>query len=243
MGQPTLKLDDSESWHLIKVLRARQGDPVALFDGCGNEWRCTLLSLDSTGAVLDVHKHFTVKRQGPWACSLAQALPKGKTMDQLVRRATEIGITRILPLETQRTEVHLTDKRGLNKVAKWRAAAIEACKQSGNSFVPKIDPVRRLEDWLKEPLDSTGDTLYLAACLEPPTVNLRSTLKHFVDQNRRLPRAVTWLIGPEGDFTSEEYQLIREREFAPISLAQHVLRVETAAIYALSILDYEAHHH
>ena len=82
LGQPTLKLDDSESWHLIKVLRARQGDPVALFDGCGNEWRCTLLNLDSTGAVLDVHKHFTVKRQGPWTCSLAQALPKGKTMDK-----------------------------------------------------------------------------------------------------------------------------------------------------------------
>lgn len=238
--QQTLKLDEGESWHLVHVLRARRGDEVSVFDGAGNEWCCTLETADSTRAVLDVHKHFKATRHAPWTCTLAQALPKGKVMDQLVRRATEIGTARILPLETQRTEVHLAGQREPYKIEKWRTASIEACKQSGNSFVPELAPLQRLDAWLKTLAVRKETALCVVASLEPPTVTLRAALKRFQEKNGSVPRAVTWLIGPEGDFTPEEYQMIRSSGFEAISLGKHILRVETAAVYALSILDYEA---
>ena len=157
-------------------------------------------------------------------------------MDAIVRKATEIGATRIVPLETERTQVHLDGDRSGRKTEKWQTAALEAAKQCGNPFLPEIAPVQKIADFL----ESAGDyDLRLIASLHPGAKSLKPVLAAFQAAQGRPPRHVLWLVGPEGDFTPAEMTLSQKCGFEPITLGPLVLRCETAAIYALSVLSYE----
>ncbi len=230
-----IQLDTQESHHLVRVSRGRQGDGVSVFDGQGNEWQCLITEPNPRGALLKIQKHSQIRR--PFSgVVLAQALPKGKTMDEIVRKATEIGVTRIVPLETCETKAH--PKQNRNKVDKWTSVAVQACKQSGNSFLPEITPIQHLESWLLNHRRNKG-SLSLVASLESNTVSLQAAFEQFCSHNKDLPREIICLIGPEGDFTPEEYSLIKDQGLHPIRLSANILRVATAATYALSIIDYE----
>lgn len=232
-----IQLSKSESHHLIRVNRGRQGSPVSVFDGQGNEWQCHIAKPDPQGTLLKIQEYTQILRP---TCKLvlAQALPKGKTMDQIVRKATEMGVTHIVPLQTQQTQVHPKEKNQ-HKIEKWTSIAIEACKQSGNSYLPEIQPIQPLELWLSQQSGCDTKSLKLVASLESSAISLRENIKKFSSHNKGLPWKIICLVGPEGDFTPQEYSLLRSQVFQPIRLAMHVLRVETAAIYALSIIDYE----
>ena len=167
-----LTLSPEESHHLISVNRARVGAPVIAFDGRGTEWTCELIGDRRQGAVLKVRATKT-QPPLPYALTLAQALPKGPAMDAIVRKATEIGAVRIVPLETERTQVHLDDERSDRKVDKWRVAALEAAKQCGNPFLPEIASVQRATEFLPAP--GTFD-LKLIASLHPGATSLKVRL-------------------------------------------------------------------
>jgi len=228
-------LDQAESHHLVQVCRARQGDTVVAFDGRGNEWVCTLAYSGRLEAVLKVTQHLRQKPL-PYSIALGQALPKGKSMDSIVRKATEIGVCQIIPLESERTEVHVAGDREEHKKEKWFSIAIEAAKQCGNPFLPEVLPVQRAAAFMES---AKGYDLKLIASLHPGAVSLRKVLADFRQERGSLPKNVLWLIGPEGDFTPAEISLSQTCGFRPIGLGPLVLRCETAAIVALSILSYE----
>jgi 16S rRNA (uracil1498-N3)-methyltransferase len=231
----TIRLSDDESHHLVAVNRARIGDMVVAFDGRGNEWICELAEEAGPAAVLKVRFRQQAKPL-PYHITLGQALPKGQFMDTIVRKATELGAARIVPLESERTMVHLDGDRPDRKAEKWSVAAIEAAKQCGNPFVPEILPLQAAGAYMDA---ARGFDLKLIASLQPGAKSLKVVLAGFAAANGRPPRTVLWLIGPEGDFTPAELSRSKAAGFEAITLGPLVLRCETAAAYALSVLGYE----
>jgi 16S rRNA (uracil1498-N3)-methyltransferase len=230
-----LTLSAEESHHLVAVNRARVGDTVVAFDGRGHEWICELAGERKNAATLKVRFKQQI-RPLPYEITLGQALPKGGFMDAIVRKATEIGVAHIAPLVSERTEVHLDADRSDRKIEKWQTAALEAAKQCGNAFVPSVAPVQKADAFMQS---ARGYDLKLIASLQPGAKSLKTVLAAFKSAHNRAPHKVVWLIGPEGDFTPAEMNLSHSSGFEPISLGPLVLRCETAAAYALSILSYE----
>ena len=230
-----LTLSPDESHHLVAVNRARPGDTVVAFDGRGTEWICELASARKQAAVLKVRFKQRLKPV-PYEITLGQALPKGQYMDAIVRKATEIGVARIVPLESERTQVHLDGDRSDKKIEKWQTAALEAAKQCGNAFLPEVQPVQRAATFIES---ARGYDLKLIASLQPGAKSLKTVLAAFQAAQGRTPNKVLWLVGPAGDFTPAEMSQSRSCGFEPITLGPLVLRCETAAVYALSILSYE----
>jgi len=242
----TLPLSAEESRHLVAVNRARLGDTVVAFDGRGNEWIGELADASKTAAILRVR--FSQKiRPLPYTITLGQALPKGDSMERIVRKATEIGTTRIIPLESERTQVHLAAERQDKKHDKWRVAALEAAKQCGNAYLPEIAPLQTATAFMEATVTASAQSspqhrydLKLIASLQPGAKSLKSVLADFAAAHSgQAPKNVLWLIGPEGDFTPAEMSAAASCSFQPVTLGPLVLRCETAAIYALSILSYE----
>jgi 16S rRNA (uracil1498-N3)-methyltransferase len=235
-----IALSPEESHHLVAVNRARAGDPVIAFDGCGTEWACELAVDRKNAAVLRVRSRRTAPPL-PCAITLAPALPKGAAMDAIVRHATELGARRLAPLATARTEVHLDEARSDRKTEKWRTAAIEAAKQCGNPFVPEIAPVQALADFLRAIASAATPAaeLKLIASLAPGAQPLKAALAAFRAAHGRAPAGAVWLIGPEGDFTPAELAAAQAAGFAPITLGPLTLRCDTAAVCALSVLNHE----
>lgn len=230
-----ITLSPEESHHLVAVNRARPGDTVVAFDGRGTEWICELASDRKQAAILKVRFQQKIKPL-PYAITLGQALPKGQFMDAIVRKATEIGVTRIIPLESERTQVHLDGDRSERKVDKWQTAALEAAKQCGNAHLPEILPLQQAGTFFDT---ARGYDLKLIASLQPGAKSLKTVLAAYQAAQGRAPKNVLWLVGPEGDFTPAEMSQARSNGFEPITLGPLVLRCETAAVYALSILSYE----
>ena len=230
-----IRLDAEESHHLVVVNRCGRGDPVVAFDGRGHEWICECADPAKAAAVLRV-KEYRQAPSLPCSITLAQALPKGATMDEIVRQATEIGAARIVPLISERTQVHLDGDRAEKKVGKWHTTAIEAAKQCGNPWLPEIAAIQKLADYLP----ATGDhDLKLVASLHAGATSLKTALTNYRTKHARSPQRVLWLVGPEGDLSPAEMTAVIMAGFAPITLGPLVLRCDTAAICALSILSHE----
>ncbi len=230
-----IELSAGESHHLVSVNRAKPGDTVVAFDGRGSEWICELAEADKRGARLRVR--FAQKATPlPWRITLGQALPLGGAMDSIVRRATEIGVSVIVPLESERTQVHLDADRSDRKIEKWQTAALEASKQCGNPWLPEIGPVTPASAFMES---AAGYDLKLIASLQPGARSLKSVLAEHRAARGHAPANVLLLVGPEGDFTPAEMSRSKAGGFEPITLGPLVLRCETAAVYALSILTYE----
>ena len=230
-----IRLPAEESHHLITVNRCGRGDSVVVFDGHGREWITECIEASKSAAILRVKKSTTAAAR-PATLTLAQVLPKGATMDDIVRQATEVGAARIIPLLSERTQVQLEGERAEKKVEKWRTTAIEAAKQCGNPWLPEIAAVQNLSSWL---ITAQDFDLKLIASLHAGATPLPDILHQYRLRQGARPRRVLWLIGPEGDFSPSEMTQAITHGFLPITLGPLVLRSDTAAIYALSILSHE----
>ncbi|MDI1318657.1 MAG: RsmE family RNA methyltransferase, partial [bacterium] len=220
---------------LVTVNRGGRGDPVTAFDGHGREWLTECIDPSKGGTVLRVKESRQAKPR-PYEITLGQALPKGSTMDDIVRQATEVGAARIVPLLSERTQVHLDADRADKKIEKWRTAAIEAAKQCGNPWLPVIAPLQHYAAFVAAAKDYD---LKLIASLHAGTTTLKKSLAGYTAKHGRAPRKVLWLVGPEGDFSPGEMTAAISAGFQPITLGPLVLRSDTAAVYALSILSHE----
>lgn len=235
VGVMEIHLSPEESHHLVTVNRCGRGDPVTAFDGHGREWVTECTAASKAATVLRV-KQSRPAQPRFFEITLGQALPKGTVMDDIVRQATEVGAARIVPLLSERTQVHLDGDRADKKVEKWRTAAIEAAKQCGNPWLPEITPLQNLSSFL---LSAADFDLKLIASLHGGATTLRKSLAGYAAKNGHAPRKVLWLIGPEGDFSPAEMTAAITAGFSPITLGPLVLRSDTAAIYALSTLSQE----
>jgi 16S rRNA (uracil1498-N3)-methyltransferase len=231
----TLRLDGREAHHALHVLRLQRGALVAVLDGIGNEFLCAVENSSRNAVTLSVSlKNFTPPL--PCSITLLQAVPKGKIIESIIQKAVELGARRIVPLLTERVVTHLDDESAEHKREKWQQVAIEAIKQCGAAWLPEIEAPMTIEQYLarKEKFD-----LSLVGSLQKERRHPSECFREYQTQNKRLPQSVGIWIGPEGDFTPEELKAIQTAGALPVSLGRLVLRVETAAIYCLSILNYE----
>jgi 16S rRNA (uracil1498-N3)-methyltransferase len=169
---------------------------------------------------------------------LGQAIPKGKNMELIVQKAVEIGAAEIAPIISDRTIVQVDSESATQKQSKWRQIAIEAAKQSGQNWLPHVHTPRKLAELFSMAPEESFD-LRLIGSLQPDARHLKKILADYSREHELRPRSVLMLIGPEGDFTPAELSLARRQGCQPITLGPIILRVETAAIYCLSILSYE----
>lgn len=238
-----LALSQAEAHHARDVLRLKQGDKVVVFNGRGRE--VTAEIVDPGRGELRLRK-LHESDTPPLRCRivLAQAIPKGKNMELIVQKAVEIGASEIFPLISERTIVDLDQAEAAQKQAKWQTVAIEATKQCGQNWLPQIHRPQKLKSFFEY---RQSFDLSLIGSLQPGALHLKKILADYGVEHRlrqpsragQLPERVRMLIGPEGDFTPAEIALARSNGCLPITLGPIVLRVETAAIYCLSVLSYE----
>jgi 16S rRNA (uracil1498-N3)-methyltransferase len=228
-------LTGSEAHHARDVLRMKPAEKLVLFNGRGREITAEIVDLSGTGIQLrKLHEAETPALRS--RIILGQAIPKGKNMDLIVQKAVEIGAAEIAPIISDRSVVQVDLESAAQKHAKWQQIAIEAAKQCGQNWLPQVHVPRRLGDFF---LASPTFDLRLIGSLQPDAQHLKEILADYSNEHRHLPGSVLMLIGPEGDFTPAELALARHHGCRPITLGPIILRVETAAIYCLSVLSYE----
>ncbi len=219
-----LFLAGREAHHAIHVLRLRRGDEVTVLNGAGAEFRCEVQEYDRDKVKLAVTEKISVPPL-PCQITLLQALPKGKIIESIIQKATELGTFRIVPLLSERVVAAQLEAKALrHKTDKWRMVAIEAIKQCG-SFLARHETFE----------------LPLIASLQSDSHHPGEYFRASHAKFGRMPRSISIWVGPEGDFTPEEVASVTSAGALPISLGRLVLRTETAAIYCLSLLNYEVH--
>ena len=231
-----LELRGPEAHHARDVLRLKSGARVALFNGRGHEIMAEVTEMKRGHVAL---RKLHEARTAPLRCrfTLAQAIPKGKNMDLIVQKAVEIGAAEIVPLISERTVVNLDPDDAAQKQTKWQSIAIEAAKQCGQNWLPEIQSPQRPRDFFQT-ASATAD-LQLIGSLQSDARHLKIVLADYEKEHAQRPHSVLICIGPEGDFTPAELAQARSHGCQPITLGPIILRVETAAIYCLSVLSYE----
>lgn len=224
-GARTVTLGPEESAHLVRSLRARSGDAVTLLDGRGLVAEGVLAEADAGGATVELVSVRRSPRPRP-AVTLAQGMPKGGVMDDLVRTACEAGASTIVPLMTARCEVRLEPERAAARRLRWSTQAVEACKQSGSPWLADIAEPVTFQNWLASLGPAGAYELRLTGSLE-------SDAEPVGRLDFSAATKVVWLIGPEGDLTPEELTTARRAGFRPCSLGPTVLRAENAALACL----------
>jgi 16S rRNA (uracil1498-N3)-methyltransferase len=233
-----LALTGSEAHHSRDVLRMKRGEKLVLFNGYGREITAEIIDLGSDEIRLrKLHEAETP----PLRCRivLGQAVPKGKNMELIVQKAVEIGADQIAPIISDRTVVHVDLESAVQKQAKWQQIAIEAAKQCGQNWLPRVHVPRRLAEFFDTATPNAGFDLRLIGSLQPDAQHLKRILVDYSNEHQQRPQSVLMIVGPEGDFTPAELSLARRHGCRPITLGPIILRVETAAIYCLSVLSYE----
>ena len=257
-----LLLDEREAHHALHVLRVKRGEPAVVLDGAGHEFLCEIAGASRKIVTLQVKQKNVVP---PPACpiTLLLAVPRGKIIESIIQKSVELGAHRIVPLLTERVVTHLDEKERINKQEKWQRVAIEAIKQCGAAWLPIIKMPVTIEEALSRRsaglrsglpgLQHAGSgtgapaatlrlfsfDLSLVGSLQTERRHPRECFQEFQTRHGRLPQSVAVWIGPEGDFTPGELKAVQAGGALPISLGPLTLRVETAAIYCLSILNYE----
>jgi 16S rRNA (uracil1498-N3)-methyltransferase len=231
----TLTLTGREAHHALQVLRVRAGERVVVLDGAGRELMCDAQSPGAEELKLTVTQDNFVPPL-PFQITLLQAIPKGKIMDGIVQKAAELGTHRIVPLLSDRVVTQLDDESGAARAEKWRATAVEAIKQCGSAWLPQVEAPITPKDYLAR---NEKFELPLIASLQNDRRHPREYFETFMRERKRAPTTICVWVGPEGDFTPAEMNAIKSGGALPISLGPLVLRSETAAIYALSVLNYE----
>lgn len=219
-------LDGSAAEHVGRVLRLRAGDALTLFNGDGHDYAAQLTDVGRHGVTARIIGVTTLNNESPLALTLAQGIARGDKMDWVVQKATELGVKRIVPLLTERSEVRLDAPRAAKRVAHWRAVAISACEQSGRGSLPVIEPVASLDTWRVAGADDTALRLAL--------------LPDATQQVRHLPAmqaGVVLVVGPEGGLGDRDLATLSDAGFAGLNLGPRILRSETAGLVALAALQ------
>jgi 16S rRNA (uracil1498-N3)-methyltransferase len=227
------KFSPEESHHAVDVLRLRSGDSAAIFDGKGTEARVRLTQVSADEVSYET---LSTARTPPPSCRIrfGQALIKPVGMDLLIQKLTELGVSEIWPIASERS---ISKPSGEKRIShRWESIALSACKQSGQNWLPKIHEVGPLDNFLSAPNPAPAAGRIIGS-LQPEAKPLPALLAAVRQAGK--PPALDLLIGPEGDFTPAEIGRARSAGFQPASLGPLVLRSETASLFLASVLHYE----
>lgn len=222
-----------EAKHISVVLRLKSGDMVEVFDGSGTDRLVELAQVTSslvTGRIVD---HYRSAAEPPFSLVLVQGLAKGEKMDFIIQKAVEIGADRIIPVNTDHAVVKIDPGKAVEKVVRWNRISYEACKQSGRSRPPRIENITTIYDILESRTGKPGIFFYEGS----NNNNLRSILQSVRHDSRENELYI--FIGPEGGFSKPEAKLAEDKGMIIASLGPRILRTETAALTALTVVMYE----
>ena len=234
-GNEIIQLTEREAHHALAVLRVKQGERVTALNGEGAELCCNVEKVGKRSVSLRVYQRI-IAPPLPCAVTLVQAVPKGKAMEIIVQKAAELGAKKLVPIISERTVAHVDEDRAENKVEKWKWIAIDAIKQCGSAWLPNIAEPLKVQQYLTA---AERTDMNLIASLQPGAKHPRIYFSEFAHERGKKPKSVTVWVGPEGDFTPAEVNTIIGAGAQPITLGPLVLRSETAAIYSLSVINYE----
>jgi 16S rRNA (uracil1498-N3)-methyltransferase len=227
-----ITLEGKAASHITRVLRLRVGAALILFDGNGGEYEASIDQAHGGTVTVAIGEHHAIERESPLSLTLAQGVSRGERMDLVVQKATELGVTHLVPVLTERSVVRLSAQQSDRKVNHWRAIAIAACEQCGRNRLPSVAAPVALAVFLRGAA-SAGAAAGTRLLLSPEAAVTPKDLRR-PDSN-----ALTVLIGPEGGLTEEEEQAAVAAGFSAVRLGPRVLRTETAAIAALALLQRE----
>ncbi len=219
-----LSLGGDRARYVGRVLRLSPGDALTVFDGSGGEYSATIEKVSKQELILGVGEHCSRDAESPLRIRLVQGISKGDRMDVVVQKATELGVHRISPVITDHSVVRLDDDRAAKRRAHWQKIAQSACEQCRRNIVPPVDAPQSLVDWFAGNAGSDATQIILRADAADPMPAIDT---HGND--------LTILIGPEGGFSSAEYEGAVAAGLRAVRLGPRVMRTETAALAALSI--------
>jgi 16S rRNA (uracil1498-N3)-methyltransferase len=225
----TVTLDADEAHHLTRVLRLSEGAQVFVFDGVGNEWRSEVARIHKREVELTLRERLSDAVESPLALTLAQALVKGDKFDWIVQKATELGVSRIVPLITEHSDIRRAEERAEQKLQRWQRIALEALKQCGRRKLVDITTPVPFSEFSAPP--SAETTLFFS--------ERGGRSLHEVAASLRPELPLNLCIASEGGWSEAEIQKAEADGFLAIHLGSRILRTETAAITAVAL----AQHH
>jgi len=220
----TVSIDGERLNYIANVLRLKTGTTVSVFNGKGGEYDAHIVSINKRSAELEIGEFSNKDIESSLSIVLAQGISRGERMDFTLQKATELGVTRIVPLFSERCTVNLKGERLDKRVRHWQGTVRSACEQSGRNLVPKIDTPISLAEFLN------CDTEPCRILLDPESTQSLASISP-------IPSAVTILIGPEGGFSDTERRLAYAKHYQGVQLGPRVLRTETAALAAISAIQ------
>ena len=217
-------LEEGPSRHIGKVLRMQVGRELILFNGQGGEYQAIITQASKKVIEVEIREFSIDSKQSSLNIELGIGLSKGDRFELVLQKATELGVSKIVPLLSQRSEVKLNPERLAKKLASWRQIIVGACEQCQLNIVPTLSEPLKLEQWL-----SGCDS------------DLKLVLHHRSDgtlADMPKPKSLSLLIGPEGGLTDEEIKRAQSHNFKALTLGPRVLRTETAPLAAISLAQY-----
>ncbi|UCF87041.1 MAG: 16S rRNA (uracil(1498)-N(3))-methyltransferase [Nitrospiraceae bacterium] len=218
-------ISGDQARYLSSVVRLKPGELLTIFDGRGRRYVCKSLKIQKKEVIVEKVEEELFSAESPLSLILAQGIPKGDKMDLIIQKSTELGVEKIVPLITERSQIRHTERR-----ERWHKIALSASQQSGREKVPIILKPVNLHEFLER--HHTGHGIMLSEEVEER--NFRKTLNDLQGV-----AGITLLVGPEGGFSKNEVTAAIEKGFKSVSLGPRILRTETAPITALSIIQYE----
>ncbi|MDN7127362.1 16S rRNA (uracil(1498)-N(3))-methyltransferase [Pseudidiomarina terrestris] len=221
-----LDLCDEAANHVGRVLRMQDGQPLVLFTGDGMDYRAVIVSASKKNVRVEITDMVVNATESPVKIHLGQGISRGDRMDFVLQKSVELGVHSITPVFTERCGVKLSGDRLQKKVQQWQKIVVAACEQSGRSVVPQVHSPVALNDWLAK---------------LPPALRLTldPTARKPLREQQLTSEHVQLLIGPEGGLTDTEIAASKNADFQPVQLGPRVLRTETAALTALSVMQYQ----
>ncbi len=221
----TYTLDEDSAAHLLRVLRLGENASIKVFNGMGKEFAAVLKNVQKKSADFMVQSCTRDESEPELKLHLGQVISKGDRMDFTIQKATELGVAEITPLFSERCEVRLNNERMDKKIEHWQAVAVSACQQSGRTYVPVIHEPVHFSQWCNTV--QADLRLVLHPHQQQPLTKLAT------------PKNIALLIGPEGGFSELEITQAMQQSFTGLQLGPRILRTETAALAALSVLQYQ----
>ncbi len=223
-----VEITGPDAVHITSVLRLCAGDCVTVCDGAQNDYVCEIVSAGRSAVLLSVKEVRRADAEPETAVTLYQGLPKSDKMDGIVKRCVELGVCRIVPVDTRR--VVARPKDGQKKCMRWQKIAHEAAKQCGRGILPEVSGILPFEQAV---LDAEGCDLKLFPYEEDRAHSLKPVLL------QKTPKTAAVFIGPEGGFDPKEAEFAKNHGWSLVSLGPRILRTETAGAAVLSVLLYE----
>jgi 16S rRNA (uracil1498-N3)-methyltransferase len=219
-----IELPTAARRHVVQVLRLSEGASITLFNGRGGEYQGVITSQNRRAVSVTLEKFSEIERESPLEITLVQGISRGERMDYTIQKAVELGIHRIVPFKSLRTGVRLPPDRIERRLEHWRGVIHHACEQCGRNRVPSLSSIQSLDEIL------AAESFSLGAVLNPNGMV-------DISQLEPAPGPILLVIGPEGGLDDAEIEQLREAGFLNLRLGPRVLRTETAAVTALSILQ------